>query len=244
MRDSMPDRRRCSRPTCLLQSTSVINMSASFKCTSLRCGLQLDAYAALSPTRHLRRARPVPAVATESPMLSRSIGRRFYRNNSKNNDLLASIAQETKRTVVFEAPDVHRTLKPSILRPVLFTLACGLGTYGLAAYLTNVDTNKQEEKLKERTSSIFRRSVTSVELAMARRTELIADAKAFLRRHLGERPDINSAKTRIYTIVTEWWINNTEAQRTCIALIGVQAVIYLGWKVRPAFFSKAFTHCQ
>lgn len=210
----------------------------------MRYALALDGQAARQPPRCCRRSGPTPVPGTTTARLSRSIGRRFYGQNSKNNDILASMTQEAKRTVVFEAPDVHRTLKPSILRPVLFTIACGLGTYGLAAYLTNVDTKKQVDKLKEQSSSIFRRSATSVELAMARRTELIADAKAFLRRHLGDRPDINSAKTRIYTIVTEWWINNTEAQRTCIALIGVQALVYLGWKVRPAFFSKAFTHCQ
>lgn len=220
-------------------------MAAAFRCTSIRCGLSLDGPAALMPARRFRCASPPPVASELSRILARrSIGKRSYAQNSKNNDIFASMAQESTRTVVFEAPDVHRTLKPSLLRPFLFTIACGLGTYGLAAYLTNADTRKQQDKLKEQSSSIFRRSVTSVELAMARRTELIADAKAFLRRHLGERPDINSAKTRIYTIVTEWWINNTEAQRTCIALIGVQAIIYLGWKVRPAFFSKAFTHCK
>lgn len=217
-------------------------MAAAFRCTSLRCGLAMDGHAALQPARPLRWAKSL--VATELAGPSRTIGRRFYGKNSKESDISASFAQETTRTVVFEAPDVHRTLKPSILRPFLFTIACGLGTYGLAAYLTNADTKKQEAKVRESSNSIFRRGVTSVELAMARRTELIADAKAFLRRHLGERPDIDSAKTRIYTIVTEWWINNTEAQRTCIALIGVQAIVYLGWKVRPAFFSKAFTHCK
>lgn len=219
-------------------------MSGVFRCTPLRCGLTLDGHAALHPARRLRHAKGVHvARSTELPWMSRSIGRRFYGKNSRESDISASFAQETSRTVVFEAPDVHRTLKPSILRPFLFTIACGLGTYGLAAYLTNVDSKKQEDKVRESSSSIFRRSVTSVELAMARRSELIAEAKGFLRRHLGERPDINSAKTRIYTIVTEWWINNTEAQRTCLALIGVQAIVYLGWKVRPAFFSKAFTHC-
>lgn len=145
---------------------------------------------------------------------------------------------------MYEAPDVHRRLKPSILRPVLFTIACGLGTYGLAAYLTNVDSKKQEEKVRGSASHLFRRAATSVEMAMARRNELILEAKAFLRSRLGDKPDIRSVKTRIYTLATEWWVSKTEAQRTCIGLIGAQAIIYLGWKVRPAFFSKAFTHCE
>lgn len=220
-------------------------MASAFRCTPIRCSFAFDSHAVLRPSPRLHRPRSTP-VATELPSswMSRSLGRRFYGKNSKDNEILASLAQDSARTVIFEAPDVHRTLKPSILRPFLFTIACGLGTYGLAAYLTNVDSKKQEDKVREKSSSIFRRGVTSVELAMARRGELVADAKAFLRRHLGERPDINSARTRIYTIVTEWWINNTEAQRTCIALIGVQAMVYLGWKVKPAFFSKAFTHCK
>lgn len=196
----------------------------------------------------LPNAKPTRLVAKGPTTMTRTLGHRTFSMsrrvlNNRNNDLAASLQYGTPR-VIYEAPPIHRTLKPSLLRPLLFTVAVGVGSYGLAAYLTNADTQKQEDKLKSSGPSLFKRATSSVDLAMARRTELVNNAKLFLLRQLGRQPDINSPKTRIYTIVTEWWLNKTEAQRTCIGLIGLQGLVYLGWKVRPSFFSRAFTHCE
>jgi hypothetical protein len=210
----------------------------------MRCGLLFDAHMTTQTARRQSRPMPIPPLTSKLPTtMHRISGKRFYSNNREPN-ILASFAQEASPKVIYEAPPIHRRLKPSLLRPFLFTIICGVGSYGVAAYLTNVDTEKQQAKVRETTASLFRRASTSVDLALARRTELIAKAKSLLTSLVGTRPDIKNPTTRIYTMAIEWWINKTEAQRVCIALIGIQGLIYIGWKIRPAFFARAFTHCK
>ena len=140
------------------------------------------------------------------------------------------------------AIDIHPRLKPSLFRPVLFTLVASSLAYALAAADTNEDTEELAEAAGKKSNGFFTRGVRSVDLALQRRNEVLEDMKATLKSILGPSPDSRRFSTRICTIMAEWWINKTEAQRTCLGLIGLQAVIFALWRVCPGYLRKTFMH--
>ena len=163
---------------------------------------------------------------------------------------ITPVSRESLREIPSSGPrledgsiDVHPRLKPSLLRPVLFAVAASTIAYTFAAADTNEDTEELAE-LASKNSSIFSRGIRSVDLALQRRNEVLEDAKATLKALLGPSPDTRKFTTRIATISAEWWINKSEAQRTCLGLIGVQAVIFALWRVSPRFLRKTFMHRQ
>lgn len=140
------------------------------------------------------------------------------------------------------APEIHSRLRPSILRPALFALLVASGTYVWAADRTNTVTTEEEEAVRKR-RSFFNREITDADLAASRRARLIESAKQLLRDTLGPKPDIRNVSTRLYTLTLEWWINKSEAQRTCLGLIGLQSIVFLAWRISPRFMARSFTHC-
>lgn len=112
-------------------------------------------------------------------------------------------------TVAQKMPHIHTTLKPSLLRPTIFAILCASGAYVWAAYETNEDTSSRIAKLKESGNTLFKRATTkdwpsNPDLAFSRRQDLVDSWKKFLVRHLGSQPDIQSTRTRVYTLAAEW----------------------------------------
>lgn len=143
-----------------------------------------------------------------------------------------------------EPIELQSRLKPSLLRPILFTAVASTLVYVFAAADTNEDTEELAELVTEKSKSFWSRGVRSVDLAMQRRNEVLEDMKDTIKTLVGSSPDPRRFSTRIVTIAAEWWINKSEAERTCLGLIGFQAVIFGLWRICPSFLRKTFMHRQ
>ena len=106
--------------------------------------------------------------------------------------------------IAYTSPPVHPTLKPSMLRPTLFAIACAGSAFVWAANETNIDTENREEAARQTGSIVLKRRVSDIDLAMSRRAEMLENAKSFLSKQLGSHPDLQSTKTRVLTLATEW----------------------------------------
>ena len=146
----------------------------------------------------------VPTKRSKYSRTFQTTSRPFFR---RTNIFLASETRDNfagSSQMVYQSPPVHATLKPSMLRPTLFALSCAGGAYIWAAYATNADTSRREAMLRSQIEGLFRRSVTNIDLAMSRHAEMLNNAKAFLIKQLGPRPNMENISTRTLTLATEW----------------------------------------
>lgn len=94
-----------------------------------------------------------------------------------------------------------------------------------AAWITNRDTDARQGDIARVRLFGMNTNVRGInaDLANSRLRDLIKRARRFVAAF--------PAGSQLPTIAAEWWINQTEAQRTCLGLIGLQIVVYLFWQL-------------
>jgi rhomboid-like protein len=139
----------------------------------------------------------------------------------------------------------------SPLKPTLFCLLVSGGALVWAAQQTNVDTDERMERLRKRWGSSFsdlvRFNVAGTggiidrDLITNRRNEVVERAQRFAAR---ARTWPSETARRIGILVAEEYANLRESQRTCLALVLLQAGVFLAWRAPglQSFMARNFLH--
>lgn len=161
-------------------------------------------------------------VANKVLLSTRSSSLSFRRSTSYYNKKPSSSSPPLPFS--FSSPSSAIAL-PSVLPQVTFVVGLSGFAFVLAAYQTNEDT---ELRLSQSLSStLFRlsRTVTERDLVKQRYNKMIESSNRMIARVGGEQ-------ARAMLLASEWWARESEARRTCWAIIGINSVVFLAWKSR------------
>ncbi|KAF2838549.1 hypothetical protein M501DRAFT_934594 [Patellaria atrata CBS 101060] len=125
---------------------------------------------------------------------------------------------------------------PNVLRPILFTLGIGIGSFYLAGFL-----NRREFQDLSQNAG---RPLTSVNEAFAAR-KLLEQANAqkevnWLQKH------VPLSLVKLYATVKTKWLNTSDGQRAAVLVTGLNLTVFVAWQVPKAgvslWLAKTFLH--
>lgn len=123
-------------------------------------------------------------------------------------------------------PPTPRRSPSSLVSPILFCTGVSVLSFSAAAYYTNYDTSRRLATISSRSSySFWTSSGGDVEqsLSLSRIASLIASSKKFV--------NLFPPSSQWPTILVETWLGFSESQRTCFGIIGLQLVVFAGWRI-------------
>ncbi|CDZ98752.1 Integral membrane protease of the rhomboid family involved in different forms of regulated intramembrane proteolysis [Phaffia rhodozyma] len=133
----------------------------------------------------------------------------------------------------FDEEGARSSRDRNVFRPLIWSLAVVGGVYVGAALLTNADTDLWAEKLGA--GSFWRRNLPSQkEMMDAKRLELMRSLQSTvqsLQRQVASFPDVfKTLILQTYVSVAEYWLNTSEAKRFATVVVGVNGLIFLGFR--------------
>lgn len=125
------------------------------------------------------------------------------------------------------------------LLPLLFAGTFTATAFTSAAVYTNRDTDLRVDSV-EGARWRLSRSATDGDLQRVRRTDLISSVKSVL----NEIKQSIGGEMRFPILIAETWLNLSEAQRTSVAILGINTVVFLAWQLRglKPFMARRFLH--
>jgi rhomboid-like protein len=127
--------------------------------------------------------------------------------------------------------------KPALLRPLIFTLGIGIGTFAGAAYLT-----QRESQELAQTATMTGASTGKLRHERIMRELKHANATFTWLQEIGCPAFIPT----IYAWLGDHWLNSSDGERAAMGVVAINTIVFLAWQIPlPAvrfFMVKHFMH--